>query len=241
MLYNIISVAALAALASAAPYATSSETPYGYNGVSTSTTLATAASSTKAGESGSTSTVTKTVSICTSAVVGTGAGSKSTAAAATGAKNLDPVLAGQLAVKMHSEVTAVDKFKDLLTDNGTLLSQSQIQDRIVFDFNAAPKTNATGGRILVANQKNFPALTDLGIAGAVAFLEPCSMNTPHIHPRATELLTVVQGRLHTGMMLENTFAPTKGGLTTEIMAELTQFQSTVFPQGKSVASCLIHD
>ena len=151
------------------------------------------------------------------------------------AKNLPTALAASLAKQMHSEVTAVDRFTDLLSEHGAFLTdQRKIQERVVFDFNAATAApNSTGGRILVANEKNYPILTELGIAGAVAFLNPCSMNTPHTHPRATELLTLVKGeRLQTGLMLENGFHPTTaGGLTTQVAAELSTFQATVFPQG----------
>ena len=59
------------------------------------------------------------------------------------------------------------------------------------------------------------------------------MNSPHTHPRATEWLTVVQGKLETGFMLENGFLanPATGQLTTQISTNLTAFQGTVFPMG----------
>ena len=60
------------------------------------------------------------------------------------------------------------------------------------------------------------------------------MNSPHTHPRATEMLTVVQGKVKTGFMLENNFVKPADGsnaLTTQVSAELTPFQSTIFPQG----------
>ncbi len=38
----------------------------------------------------------------------------------------------------------------------------------------------------------------------VAFLGPCGMNTPHTHPRATEMLYLVNGSITTGMIPENT-------------------------------------
>jgi hypothetical protein len=40
------------------------------------------------------------------------------------------------------------------------------------------------------NVETFPILTDLGISTTVAFLGACGINTPHVHPRATEFLTV---------------------------------------------------
>ncbi|KAF8852487.1 hypothetical protein BDZ45DRAFT_749583 [Acephala macrosclerotiorum] len=50
-----------------------------------------------------------------------------------------------------------------------------------------------GGSGVLANQKNFPALIGLGVAASVGFLNPCGMNTPHTHPRATEFLIIVSG------------------------------------------------
>ena len=53
------------------------------------------------------------------------------------------------------------------------------------------------------------------------------------HSRATEWLTVVQGSLQSGFMLENAFLANRetGQLTTQVSAELSAFQGTVFPQG----------
>ena len=37
----------------------------------------------------------------------------------------------------------------------------------------------------------------------LGFLEPCGMNTPHTHPRATEMLYLVNGTITAGMIAEN--------------------------------------
>lgn len=59
------------------------------------------------------------------------------------------------------------------------------------------------------------------------------MNSPHTHPRATEWLTVVDGEVQAGFMLENGFLanPATGALTTQISSNLTAFQATIFPMG----------
>ena len=101
-----------------------------------------------------------------------------------------------------------------------------------FDFNPAanpavkPGANkGAGGQGDLATRKNFPALIDLGIAASVGFLNPCGMNTPHVHPRATEFLTIAEGdNVKTGFILEN-------GLTTPMTTTLSRFQGTIFPQG----------
>jgi hypothetical protein len=38
---------------------------------------------------------------------------------------------------------------------------------------------------------------------AVGFLDACSINTPHTHPRATEMQFSVNGTITTGMITEN--------------------------------------
>lgn len=140
-----------------------------------------------------------------------------------------------LAKDAESDPTNVARFNTLLTVDGAgdqLLPPDQLRQRVVFDFNAAPATGE-GGRFLAANVGNFPILVEQGLSTAVAFLEPCSMNSPHTHPRASEWLTVVDGKLKSGFMLENGFL--QGGgvgqLTTQVSSELSAFQGTVFPQG----------
>lgn len=127
--------------------------------------------------------------------------------------------------KLLTEDTRVDRFTEIAAEvaAGTL--------SLKFDFNPAanpPAANATaplGGQVDLANRKNFPLLTGLGIAAAGIFFEPCGLNTPHIHPDATEFFTVVtDSNITTGFVLEN-------GFTTEQRTELSLFQGTAFPMG----------
>lgn len=80
------------------------------------------------------------------------------------------------------------------------------------------------------NVESFPILTDLGISTTLGFMNPCGINTPHVHPRATEFLTLVEGEnLRFGYVLENNIvAP---GRNAEIAGNLKKFEGTVFPQG----------
>ncbi|KAF7195080.1 Spherulin-1A [Pseudocercospora fuligena] len=141
-----------------------------------------------------------------------------------------------LAQEALGDVTNVARFNTLLTIDGAgkeLLPADQLKDRVVFDFAAKAQPLGKGGRFVLANQNNFPVLVDQNIATAVGFLNPCGMNSPHTHPRATEWLTTVQGTLKTGFMLENGFLANagEGRQTTQVSAELGPFQGTVFPQG----------
>jgi len=99
-----------------------------------------------------------------------------------------------------------------------------------FDFNVAANpgggvSSGLGGQGNLANRRTFPALIGLGVAMSAGFLNPCGMNTPHIHNRATEFLMIVQGgNVRTGFILEN-------GLTTQMSTTLDMFQGAIFPQG----------
>ena len=131
----------------------------------------------------------------------------------------NPTLSPELLKNLAQQPTTVDRFSELLkTDPKTA--------PLKFDFNPAanPAFRSSAGGVILATRKTFAPLIDLGISSAVGFMAPCSINTAHTHPRATEFLTVVQGQVESGFILEN-------GLPTQINTTLTQFQGTVFPMG----------
>ncbi|KAF2819556.1 RmlC-like cupin [Ophiobolus disseminans] len=131
--------------------------------------------------------------------------------------------------------SAIKRFQRLLTSGEpmakTLLTGEALRKLVVFDFNIAkPAEGAKGGAAQAANIDNFPILTGLGVSTTVAFLEPCGINTPHVHPRATEFLTLVDGaNLKFGYVLENGLVA--AGQNPEIAGYLNKFEGTVFPQG----------
>ncbi|KAJ7113638.1 RmlC-like cupin domain-containing protein [Mycena epipterygia] len=131
-----------------------------------------------------------------------------------------------IAAGLKTMASSNDRFKKLLFDsNGALLTGDALRDLTVFDFNnQAAASGAKGGSILLATVDNFPILTNLGLAGAVSLVEPCGLNIPHMHPRADELLTVVEGIMNTGFVQEN-------GFNAEVETQLGQYQATVFPMG----------
>lgn len=138
-----------------------------------------------------------------------------------------------LAELLRTKVTAVDRNKILFTTNPdepdakklVLKSGADLQKNLVFDFsNAVPAAGEFGGKKKAATIDTFPFLNAMGLSTTVATLSACGMNTPHVHPRGNEFLTVVDGTLSTGMILEN-------GFTKEIVGSLNKFQGTVFPQG----------
>ncbi|KAJ7080304.1 RmlC-like cupin domain-containing protein [Mycena epipterygia] len=119
----------------------------------------------------------------------------------------------ELVGNLRLAATAVDR-QNLLNDT-----------QFVFNFfdPAAKAAVGAGGKIVTANTATFPAVVGNNAAMAVGFLEPCSMNTPHTHPRATEIQFNVNGTLRTGMITENG--------ARFIMTELSPGGMTIFPQG----------
>ncbi|KAL8972115.1 MAG: hypothetical protein Q9183_000709 [Haloplaca sp. 2 TL-2023] len=95
-----------------------------------------------------------------------------------------------------------------------------------FDFASPPAdtdTRGLGGHTVRADRESFPALIGTGVSMSVGFIGPCGFNTPHTHPRSSEINIVVQGALQTQFTLEN------GART--IHNTLGTNQMTVFPQG----------
>ncbi|MCJ1246984.1 hypothetical protein MMC30_004195 [Trapelia coarctata] len=118
-------------------------------------------------------------------------------------------------VALELAATAVDRLA-ILTDPSDF----------VFDFQNAGTDAATkgkGGKTVKADRKTFPALIGTGVSMTVGFLGPCGFNTPHVHPRSSEINIVVQGSLVAEFVAENGARP--------IINTLTQYQMTVFPQG----------
>jgi hypothetical protein len=132
--------------------------------------------------------------------------------------------------------TAIKRFQQLLTqgegDDRELINAKDLRKMTVFTFDnkTVPPKNSLGGVAVAANIETFPILTGLGISTTVGFLKPCGINSPHVHPRATEFLTLVEGdNLEFGYVLENALVgPMKNP---EIAGALKKFDGTVFPQG----------
>ncbi|EPE34122.1 RmlC-like cupin [Glarea lozoyensis ATCC 20868] len=122
--------------------------------------------------------------------------------------------------------TAVDRF--------ALLGN----EAFVFDFNDPEKKQkgkgGRGGDLVVANRKTHPALVGTGSGMAVGFLGPCGFNTPHVHPRATELQIVTKGKLTVEMVPENGVFNVPGDKTSKrrvIHADVGENQMFPFYQG----------
>ncbi|KAJ7491948.1 RmlC-like cupin domain-containing protein [Mycena latifolia] len=134
---------------------------------------------------------------------------------------LSVVLGSGLCVSLSDPVaqlrlapTAVDRINDLPDDK-----------QFVFDFfnPSGGIVKGAGGHTVTATSGTFPAVVGNGIAMTVGFLGPCAINTPHTHPRATEINFSANGTLRTGMLSENG--------ARFVVNELPPGSMTVFPQG----------
>lgn len=100
------------------------------------------------------------------------------------------------------------------------------QKDFVYDFNDPPKSAVTmgkGGHTVKADREVFPPLIGTGVSMTLGFLGPCGFNTPHTHPRSSEINVVVEGSLITEFTLENA--------AQTVSNKLNKNQMTVFPQG----------
>ncbi|XP_039787752.1 putative germin-like protein 2-1 [Panicum virgatum] len=63
---------------------------------------------------------------------------------------------------------------------------------------AGDTANALGSRVTLVDARAVPGLNSLGVSMASLDLAPGGLNPPHTHPRASEVLTVVEGQMHAG-------------------------------------------
>ncbi|KAI3669079.1 hypothetical protein L6452_40303 [Arctium lappa] len=64
-------------------------------------------------------------------------------------------------------------------------------------------SNAVGSRVTPVTVAQLPGLNTLGISMARIDFAPWGINPPHTHPRATEILTVIQGSIQVGFVTSN--------------------------------------
>ncbi|KAM0921897.1 hypothetical protein ACQ4PT_006536 [Festuca glaucescens] len=64
-------------------------------------------------------------------------------------------------------------------------------------------TNKVGSNVTLINAMKIPGLNTLGISIVRIDYAPLGDNPPHTHPRATEILTVLEGALYVGFVTSN--------------------------------------
>ncbi|XP_006644075.1 germin-like protein 1-1 [Oryza brachyantha] len=88
--------------------------------------------------------------------------------------------------------------------------------------NPGNTNNAAGSNVTAANVQFFPGVNTLGVSMARIDYAPQGQNPPHTHPRATEIIFVLEGVLEVG------FITTSNKLFTKTV---TAGEVFVFPRG----------
>lgn len=91
-----------------------------------------------------------------------------------------------------------------------LKSYGKMDDYFKFDLtpdgSQSNAANGLGGQGYLAEVGGFPVLTGTGISLAIGYLNPCGLDSIHVHNRADELVVLVAGNsLKTGFVLEDGF------------------------------------
>ncbi|KAL3519293.1 hypothetical protein ACH5RR_017442, partial [Cinchona calisaya] len=89
-------------------------------------------------------------------------------------------------------------------------------------------SNPLGSNVTQVNVNQIPGLNTLGISLARIDFAPYGLNPPHTHPRATEILVVLEGTLLVGFVTSNPAMNMKNRLFTKVLNPGDVF---VFPQG----------
>ncbi|KAI3703915.1 hypothetical protein L1987_74111 [Smallanthus sonchifolius] len=85
-------------------------------------------------------------------------------------------------------------------------------------------SNDVGSNVTAVTVVELPGLNTLGISMARIDFAPMGINPPHTHPRATEILTVIEGSILVGFVTSNP----ENRLITKVLEKGDVF---VFPQG----------
>lgn len=121
--------------------------------------------------------------------------------------------------------------KDGLFVNGLLCKDPNtvtLEDFLLRGLDKPRNTNnRQGSNVTLINAAQLPGLNTLGIALARVDYAPYGLNPPHTHPRATEVITVMEGTLYVGFVTSN---QQNGGnkFFTKVIQKGDVF---VFPQG----------
>lgn len=96
-------------------------------------------------------------------------------------------------------------FASIKTPHHTILpcknsTEATTDDFVFSGMKAAGNFSDIGLAVVSATPTNFPGLNTLGMSFTRADIEVGGINPPHFHPRATELVHVVQGKVYAGFV-----------------------------------------
>ncbi|KAL4742909.1 RmlC-like cupin domain-containing protein [Aspergillus similis] len=148
---------------------------------------------------------------------------------------LPPVITAMLAIALSATAAPAPQPITKRASDLSLTAQLKLADTaieryallpddsdFVFDFNTAETP--------IATSQNFYPLVGTGISFNMGLLPACSMSFVHLHPRATELLTLTSGHVLTEMVPE-TGVTDSSGKPRVIKTDLHAGQMTIFPAG----------
>ena len=70
--------------------------------------------------------------------------------------------------------------------------------------NSVNTAKGPSGSIRIATVKQMPSLSGEGLSLGLLSIDPCGINLPHHHPRATEMIYIIKGKnLRSGLIEEN--------------------------------------
>ncbi|KAL2553257.1 Germin-like protein subfamily 1 member 14 [Forsythia ovata] len=128
---------------------------------------------------------------------------------------------------------AVNDSKTTVFVNGKICKDPKMVTADDFFFSGLNKvgntSNPVGSKVTPVNVNQLAGLNTLGISLVRIDYAPYGLNPPHTHPRATEILVVVQGTLYVGFVTSNPANPNmKNKLFTKTLYPGDVF---VFPEG----------
>ncbi|KAL6626347.1 hypothetical protein ACP70R_030073 [Stipagrostis hirtigluma subsp. patula] len=132
-----------------------------------------------------------------------------------------PSLAGD--PDMLQDICVADRASPIKI-NGFPCKANATADDFFFDGlkNPGNTSNAAGSVVTAANVERLPGVNTLGVSMARIDYAPGGQNPPHTHPRATEIIFVLEGTLEVG------FITTANKLFTKTV---TKGEVFVFPRG----------
>nr|XP_027117526.1 germin-like protein subfamily 1 member 7 [Coffea arabica] len=105
--------------------------------------------------------------------------------------------------------------------NGKICKDPKLVEPEDFFFQGLNKPGSTakplGSNVTQVNVNQIPGLNTLGVSLARLDFAPYALNPPHIHPRATEVLFVLEGTLVVGFVTSNPGMNMKNKLFTKVL------------------------
>ncbi|XP_034680527.1 germin-like protein subfamily 1 member 13 isoform X1 [Vitis riparia] len=109
---------------------------------------------------------------------------------------------------LQDTCVAIDEPKDAVFVNGKFCKDPNLTVAEDFFFSGLDKPgntsiNPVASNVTTVNVEQIKGLNTLGISMVRIDYEPYGQNPPHTHPRATEILTVLEGTLYVGFVTSN--------------------------------------